>query len=90
VAGDQLKAASTLGVPVIGVGLLYQQGYFRQEIDAQGHQQALYPFNDPGLTYLPALGIYMSASMIFRGIGRILARTLTRSSWLDYRRAITS
>ncbi len=47
VAGDQLKAASNLGVPVIGIGLLYQQGYFRQEIDAQGHQQALYPFNDP-------------------------------------------
>jgi starch phosphorylase len=48
VAGDQLKAASNLGVPVIAVGLLYQQGYFRQEIDAHGHQQALYPFNDPG------------------------------------------
>jgi glycogen phosphorylase len=48
VAGDQLKSASNLGVPVIGVGLLYQQGYFRQEIDAAGRQQALYPFNDPG------------------------------------------
>ena len=48
VAGDQLKAASNLGVPLTGIGLLYQQGYFRQEIDAQGHQQALYPFNDPG------------------------------------------
>ena len=48
VAGDQLKAASNLGVPVTAVGLLYQQGYFRQEIDAQGWQQALYPFNDPG------------------------------------------
>jgi starch phosphorylase len=48
VAGDQLKAASNLSVPVIGVGLLYQQGYFRQEIDAEGRQQALYPFNDPG------------------------------------------
>src|SRR5271168_2689501 len=48
VAGDQMKAASNLGVPVIGIGLLYQQGYFRQEIDAQGHQQALYPYNDPG------------------------------------------
>ncbi len=48
VAGDQLKTASNLDVPVIGVGLLYQQGYFRQEIDAQGQQQALYPFNDPG------------------------------------------
>ncbi|MGD0470161.1 MAG: alpha-glucan family phosphorylase [Terriglobales bacterium] len=48
VAGDQLKAASDLGVPVIGVGLLYQQGYFRQEIDKDGAQQALYPYNDPG------------------------------------------
>jgi starch phosphorylase len=48
VAGDQLKAASDLGVPVVGVGLLYQQGYFRQVIDKNGDQQALYPFNDPG------------------------------------------
>ncbi len=48
VAGDQLKAASNLGVPVTAVGLLYQQGYFRQEISADGHQEALYPFNDPG------------------------------------------
>jgi starch phosphorylase len=48
VAGDQLKAASDLGVPVVGVGLLYQQGYFRQIIDKDGAQQELYPFNDPG------------------------------------------
>ena len=48
VAGDQLKAASDLGVPVVGVGLLYQQGYFRQEIDKDGGQQALFPYNDPG------------------------------------------
>jgi starch phosphorylase len=48
VAGDQLKAASDLGVPVVGVGLLYQQGYFRQVIDKSGEQQALYPYNDPG------------------------------------------
>ncbi len=48
VAGDQLKAASDMGVPVVGVGLLYQQGYFRQEIDQNGAQQALYPYNDPG------------------------------------------
>ncbi len=38
VAGDQLKAASDLGVPVIGVGLLYQQGYFRQVLDKDGAQ----------------------------------------------------
>ena len=48
VAGDQLKAASDLGVPVVGVGLLYQQGYFRQVIDNNGEQQALFPYNDPG------------------------------------------
>ncbi len=48
VAGDQLKAASDLGIPIVGVGLLYQVGYFRQRIDADGHQLALYPFNDPG------------------------------------------
>ena len=48
VAGDQLKAASDLGVPIVGVGLLYQQGYFRQMIDKYGEQQALFPYNDPG------------------------------------------
>jgi starch phosphorylase len=48
VAGDQMKAASDLGVPVVGVGLLYGQGYFRQDFDAEGNQQALYPVNDPG------------------------------------------
>jgi starch phosphorylase len=48
VAGDQLKAAGDLGVPVVGVGLLYQQGYFRQVIDRDGLQQAVFPYNDPG------------------------------------------
>jgi starch phosphorylase len=48
VAGDQLKAASDLGVPVAGVGLLYQRGYFRQVIAVDGSQDELYPYNDPG------------------------------------------
>jgi len=48
VAGDQLKTASDLGVPIVAIGLLYQQGYFRQAIDDNGLQVALYPFNDPG------------------------------------------
>ena len=47
VAGDQFKAASDLGVPVTAIGLLYQQGYFRQMIDRNGAQQVLYPYNDP-------------------------------------------
>lgn len=48
VAGDHLKAASDMGVPVIGVGLLYQQGYSRQVINEDGTQQYLFPYNDPG------------------------------------------
>ena len=48
VAGDQLKATSDLGVPVIGIGLLYQQGYFRQVIDKYGAQHAVFPYNHPG------------------------------------------
>ncbi len=48
VAGDQLKSAGDLGVPVIAVGLLYSQGYFRQFINNNGEQQELYPYNDPG------------------------------------------
>ena len=47
VAGDQMKAASNLGVPVVGIGLLYGQGYFRQDFDLDGNQQALFPVNDP-------------------------------------------
>ncbi len=50
-AGDYLKAASDVGVPVIAVGLLYQEGYFRQLIDASGWQQEVYPYNEP--TSLP-------------------------------------
>ena len=46
-AGDYLKTASDLGVPAVGVGLLYQAGYFRQMLDAEGRQQAMYPYNDP-------------------------------------------
>ena len=47
-AGDFLKTASDLGIPVIGIGLLYQEGYFRQLIDAAGTQHEAYPYNDPG------------------------------------------
>lgn len=48
VAGDQLKAADDLGVPVVGIGLLYQYGYFRQALAADGNQVALYPSNNTG------------------------------------------
>jgi starch phosphorylase len=45
-SGDHLKSASDLGVPLIGVGLLYQQGYFRQYLNLDGWQQETYPDND--------------------------------------------
>src|SRR5690554_2138094 len=48
VAGDQLKSAHDLGIPVVGIGLLYQRGYFHQVIQNDGSQQAVYPFNNPG------------------------------------------
>ncbi len=45
-SGDHLKSASDLGVPLVGAGLLYQEGYFRQYLNADGYQQELYPIND--------------------------------------------
>jgi starch phosphorylase len=45
-AGDHLKSASDLGVPIVGIGLLYQKGYFRQFLDIDGRQQEVYVDND--------------------------------------------
>jgi starch phosphorylase len=56
-AGDHLKSASDLGLPLVGVGLLYRNGYFRQRIDADGRQQHIYPDNDfARLPVRPAAG----------------------------------
>jgi starch phosphorylase len=54
-AGDHLKTACDLGVPLVGVGLLYQQGYFRQVIDESGAQTEFYSYNDPN--QLPVLPV---------------------------------
>ncbi len=45
-SGDHLKSASDLGLPLVGVGLLYQEGYFHQYLNADGYQQESYPIND--------------------------------------------
>ncbi len=45
-AGDHLKTASDMALPLVGVGLLYRRGYFRQSIDADGHQEHAYPNYD--------------------------------------------
>jgi starch phosphorylase len=50
-AGDHIKSASDLGVPLVGIGLLYNQGYFRQRMDADGLQQEDYI--DVNLSHLP-------------------------------------
>jgi starch phosphorylase len=79
-AGDHLKTASDLGLPLVGVGLLYQQGYFRQSLDAQGEQLAFYPFNDP--LWLPVIpvrdpaGEWLSIELALPG------RTLILRTWL--------
>jgi starch phosphorylase len=45
-SGDHLKSSSDLGLPLVGVGLLYQEGYFQQYLNADGYQQESYPLND--------------------------------------------
>ena len=64
VAGDQLKAGSDLGVPIVGVGLLYQQGYFRQAIDHEGNQRDLYPINP--FSWLPITPLRDSEGELLR------------------------
>ncbi len=70
-AGDHLKTASELGLPLVGIGLLYQQGYFRQGLDDDGHQIAFYPYNDP--TQMPVCpardssGEWLQVSLSFPG-----------------------
>jgi starch phosphorylase len=54
-AGDHCKAASDLGIPFVGIGLMYRRGYFRQTIDADGHQQHLYA--DYDVRRLPVLPV---------------------------------
>jgi starch phosphorylase len=54
-AGDHIKSASDMAMPLIGVGLLYKHGYFRQTIDADGHQEHAYP--DYDLAKLPILRV---------------------------------
>src|SRR5262249_9130339 len=57
-AGDHIKSASDLDIPLVGVGLFYGQGYFRQRLDAEGWQHEAYIANDVAqLPMEPAIGI---------------------------------
>ncbi|MFF1354321.1 alpha-glucan family phosphorylase [Streptomyces sp. NPDC058297] len=77
-AGDHLKAASDLGVPLIGVGLLYRHGYFRQSLSRDGWQQEHYPVLDPHELPLTPLrepdGTDCRVALALPGGGRLLAR----------------
>jgi len=64
-AGDHLKACSDLGVPLVGIGLLYQQGYFRQEISPEGKQVVLLPYNEP--SQLPIEKLPLRLALEFPG-----------------------
>ncbi len=70
-AGDHLKAASDLGIPLAGVGLLYQEGYFRQMLDVSGEQRETYPYNDTAsMPVVPAQtdeGDWLQVSIEFPG-----------------------
>ncbi len=64
-AGDHLKSASDLGLPLVAVGLLYRNGYFHQNIDADGRQQHIYPEHDfSRLPIRPAAGHTGRAVMV--------------------------
>ena len=78
-AGDYLKAASDLGVPVVGMGLLYYVGYFRQFVDADGWQHEMYPYNDP--TSLPLQPVVTAAGDLLRISLEFPGRTLLLRVW---------
>jgi starch phosphorylase len=78
-AGDFLKTASDLGLPVVGVGLLYQQGYFRQALDTNGDQLAFFPYNNP--TMLPVLPLQGPDGEWLRVSVELPGRTLQLRGW---------
>lgn len=79
-AGDHLKAASDLGVPIIGVGLLYRHGYFRQSLNSAGRQQERYPVLDPEDMPLTALKDESGRPVVLQVPLR--GRTLSARVWI--------
>ena len=78
-AADHCKSASDLGLPFIGMGLLYKRGYFRQTIDADGNQQHFYPDFDP--TRLPLLPVVSASGSDVRVPIDFPDRTVTAKLW---------
>ncbi|MGC9199762.1 MAG: alpha-glucan family phosphorylase [Acidobacteriaceae bacterium] len=78
-AGDVLKTAHDLGIPLTGIGILWQQGYFRQTIDASGRQIEQFPFNDP--TQLPVTPALDADGEWIRITLPLPGRTLILRAW---------
>src|SRR6476661_8173959 len=79
-AGDHMKAASDMALPLIGVGLMYRKGYFRQSIDADGHQEHAYP--DFDLNRLPILRVADASGDPLQVTVELPGRSLTVAVWL--------
>src|SRR5690348_2229181 len=80
-AGDHLKAASDLGVPLIGVGLLYRHGYFTQSLSADGWQAERYPSGDPNGLPLELLRD-ASGAPVHVTVGLTAGRVLAAQIWV--------
>jgi starch phosphorylase len=78
-AGDYLKTASDLGLPVVGIGLFYERGYFRQALNAQGEQLAFYPYNRPHL--MPVTPVRDETDQWLRVEVELPGRTLRLLAW---------
>ena len=78
-AGDYLKTANDLGIPLIGVGLLYQQGYFRQVLDGNDDQLEFYPYNDPAI--MPVMPLRDAKGNWLQVSVRLPGRELILRAW---------
>ena len=79
-AGDHMKTASDMAIPFVGVGLLYRKGYFRQSIDADGHQEHNYP--DYDLVRLPLSRVQDSIGEPLSVTVELADRDVTAAVWL--------
>jgi starch phosphorylase len=80
-AGDHMKSASDMALPFLGVGLLYRKGYFRQSIDADGHQEHNYP--DYDLTRLPLARVQDENGLPLTVQVELPGRVLAVAVWLS-------
>ncbi len=79
-AGDHMKSASDMALPLVGVGLLYRKGYFRQSIDADGHQEHNYP--DYDLSRLPLSRVQDESGLPLTVTVELPNRDLSIAVWL--------